>query len=76
MLKTALLDLAAQWPTYGYRRLTCMMRRLGWPVNAQRVRRWMAELGSWSSRQDAKFHAFDDIISPFLRQTCLFLIDV
>lgn len=44
MLKTALLDLAAEWPTFGYRRLTEMMRRLGWPVNAKRVRRWMDEL--------------------------------
>ncbi len=44
MLKTALLDLAAEWPTYGYRRLTAMMRRLGWPVNSKRVRRWMDEL--------------------------------
>jgi putative transposase len=44
MLKTALLDLAAEWPTYGYRRLTQMMKRLGWPVNAKRVRRWMDEL--------------------------------
>ncbi len=45
MYKTALLDLAGQWPTYGYRRLTAMMRRLGWPVNSKRVRRWMDELG-------------------------------
>lgn len=44
MLKTALLDLAAEWPTYGYRRLTAMMKRLGWRVNAKRVRRWMDEL--------------------------------
>lgn len=44
MLKTALLDVAAEWPTYGYRRLTMMMRRLGWPVNGKRVRRWMDEL--------------------------------
>ena len=44
MLKTALLDLAGEWPTYGYRRLTAMMRRLGWRVNAKRVRRWMEEL--------------------------------
>jgi putative transposase len=44
MFKSALLDLAAEWPTYGYRRLTAMMRRLGWPVNAKRVRRWMQEL--------------------------------
>jgi putative transposase len=45
IFKTALLDLAGQWPTYGYRRLTVMMRRLGWPVNSKRVRRWMDELG-------------------------------
>jgi putative transposase len=45
MLKSALLDLAGQWPTYGYRRLTAMMRRLGWAVNSKRVRRWMDELG-------------------------------
>ena len=45
ILKTALLDLAAEWPTYGYRRLTEMMRRLGWSVNGKRVRRWMDELG-------------------------------
>jgi putative transposase len=45
MLKSALLDLAGEWPTYGYRRLTAMMRRLSWPVNSKRVRRWMDELG-------------------------------
>jgi transposase InsO family protein len=45
MLKTALLDLAAEWPTFGYRRLTVMMQRFGWPVNSKRVRRWMHELG-------------------------------
>ena len=45
IFKTALLDLAGEWPTYGYRRLTAMMRRWGWPVNGKRVRRWMDELG-------------------------------
>ena len=45
MYKSALLDLAGEWPTYGYRRLTAMMRRLDWPVNRKRVRRWMSELG-------------------------------
>jgi transposase InsO family protein len=44
MMKTALLDLAGEWPTYGYRRLTAMMRRLDWPVNGKRVRRWMHKL--------------------------------
>ena len=45
MLKTVLVDVAGEWPTYGYRRLTAMMRRLGWQVNDKRVRRWMDELG-------------------------------
>jgi putative transposase len=45
IFKAALLDLAGEWPTYGYRRLTAMMRRHGWPVNGKRVRRWMHELG-------------------------------
>ena len=44
MHKSALLDLAAEFPTYGYRRLTEMMKRLGWRVNGKRVRRWMDEL--------------------------------
>jgi transposase InsO family protein len=44
MFKAALLELAGEWPTYGYRRLTGMMRRLGWAVNGKRVRRWMEEL--------------------------------
>ena len=44
MLKSVLVDAAGEWPTYGYRRLTVMMRRLGWRVNSKRVRRWMEEL--------------------------------
>lgn len=45
LLKTMLLELTAEWPTYGYRRLTEMLQRDGWRVNAKRVRRWMDELG-------------------------------
>jgi putative transposase len=44
MYKSTLLDLAAEFPAYGYRRLTVMMRRSGWKVNTKRVRRWMDEL--------------------------------
>jgi putative transposase len=44
LFKTVLMDLAGEWPTYGYRRLTALMRRAGWPVNGKRVRRWMDEL--------------------------------
>jgi putative transposase len=44
-LRTALQNLAGQWPTYGYRRLTALLRREGWTVNGKRVRRLMASLG-------------------------------
>ena len=40
-----LSQLAGAWPTYGYRRLTVMLRRAGLKVNAKRVRRLMHELG-------------------------------
>lgn len=59
MLKTALLDLAAEWPTYGYRRLTRMMKRLGWPVNTKRVRRWMAELNLCGDPPEKKCRTTD-----------------
>jgi transposase InsO family protein len=57
--KTALLDLAAQWPTYGYRRLTWMMKRLGWPVNTKRVRRWMDELNLCGAPPEKKCRTTD-----------------
>jgi putative transposase len=44
-VRGALLQRAGRWPTYGYRRLTVMLRRAGWSVNAKRVRRLMHELG-------------------------------
>jgi len=59
VLKTALLDLAAQWPTYGYRRLTWMMKRLGWSVNGKRVRRWMDELNLCGAPPEKKCRTTD-----------------
>lgn len=44
-LRAAIQELAAQYPTYGYRRLTALLRRAGWTVNHKRVRRLMAEMG-------------------------------
>ena len=44
-LRGALIELAGQWPTYGYRRLTKQLRRHGHMANAKRVRRLMHELG-------------------------------
>jgi putative transposase len=45
LVRDALKELAGQWPTYGYRRLTVMLRRQGHSVNTKRVRRLMHELG-------------------------------
>jgi transposase InsO family protein len=44
-LRAALERLAGQWPTYGYRRLTAMLRREGQEVNSKRVRRLMTQMG-------------------------------
>ncbi len=44
-LRMAVERVAGAWPTYGYRRVTAMLRRDGWSVNAKRVRRVMRELG-------------------------------
>lgn len=41
----ALLDLAGQYPTYGYRRLTALLRRAGWMINHKRIQRLMQQMG-------------------------------
>jgi len=46
----ALVRLAGEWPTYGYRRLTALLRREGHAVNAKRVRRLMAAWGIQGQR--------------------------
>ena len=43
-LRTALVELAVQYPTYGYRRLTALLKRAGWTVNHKRVQRLMAAM--------------------------------
>jgi transposase InsO family protein len=49
-LRAALGRLAGEWPTYGYRRLTAMLRRQGHAVNSKRVRRLLAALGIQGQR--------------------------
>ena len=44
-LRQALEGLAAEWPTYGSRRLTAELRRNGWRVNRKRIQRLMREMG-------------------------------
>lgn len=45
VLKARLLQLAVDWPTYGYRRITHQLRREGMHVNHKVVIRLMRELG-------------------------------
>jgi putative transposase len=44
-LQEAIAVVAAEWPTYGYRRVTAELRRQGWGVNHKRVRHLMDEMG-------------------------------
>jgi transposase InsO family protein len=53
-LRAALLDLAGQYPTYGYRRLTALLKRAGWTVNHKRIQRMMAQMGVATPSQTAQ----------------------
>ena len=53
-LRQAIERLAAQWVTYGYRRITKMLQREGWNVNHKRVRRLMGEMGLLQTRKRRK----------------------
>jgi len=37
VLQAALQQVAGEWPTYGYRRLTAQLQCQGWRVNSKRV---------------------------------------
>jgi transposase InsO family protein len=55
-LRQALEQLAAEWPTYGSRRLTAQLRRVGWKVNRKRIQRLMREMGLQRPRKRRKRH--------------------
>jgi putative transposase len=44
-VKSAIQNVVAEWPTYGYRRVTKQLHRQGWDVNKKRVRRLMRAMG-------------------------------
>lgn len=44
-LRQALEHVATEWPTYGSRRLTAQLRRVGWEVNRKRIQRLVREMG-------------------------------
>jgi putative transposase len=45
VLRAAIEQLAGEWPTFGYRRVTALLRREGWRVNRKRVWRLMKAMG-------------------------------
>lgn len=55
-LRQALEQLAAEWPTYGSRRLTAELRRKGWRVNRKRIQRLMREMGLQLPQKRRKHH--------------------
>jgi putative transposase len=44
-VKSAMESVAAEWPTYGYRRVTKQLHRQEWLVNKKRIQRLMGEMG-------------------------------
>lgn len=53
-LENAILDTAAAWPRYGYRRITAQLQREEWAVNHKRVYRIMREMGLQSQKKHRK----------------------
>jgi transposase InsO family protein len=43
--RRAISDVCAEFPCYGYRRVTAELGRRAWHVNRKRVARWMAQMG-------------------------------
>ena len=49
-LQAAIERLAEAWPTYGYRRITALLRREDFQVNRKHVARLMREMGLQGQR--------------------------
>jgi transposase InsO family protein len=57
--REAILRVAGEWPTYGYRRVTAQLRREGCVLNRKRVLRLMGELGLVGKPPARKVHTTD-----------------
>ncbi len=58
-LCSAIERLVGEWPTYGYRRVTALLRREGWQVNRKRVQRVMRDKGLQVQRKAHKVRTTD-----------------
>jgi len=66
-IKAAIEVVTAEWPTYGYRRVTAQLHRQGWVVNHKRVRRLMREMDSLQARKKRKKRRTTDSEHDFPR---------
>lgn len=55
-LRAAIERLAGEWPTYGYRRITALLRREGYVINHKRVQHLMRAMGLQVHRKPRKVH--------------------
>ncbi len=65
-LRAAIVQMIGDWPIYGYRRVTAMLRRAGWTVNHKRVQRLLREMGLQMSRKRLQ-HRTTNSQHPFPR---------
>ena len=54
VLRAEIETLASRYPTYGYRRITALLLRQGYPVGYKRVARLMKEMNLWVSVKRAE----------------------
>lgn len=62
-LRSAVEHLAAEWPTYGCRRITHQLRREGYSVNTKHVLRLMRELGLQGTQPKKKCRTTNSVHS-------------
>jgi len=58
-LRAAIRAVLADWPTYGYRRVTAQLQRQGWSVNRKRVRLLLREMGLQVKAKRTAVHTTD-----------------
>ncbi len=58
-LREAIRVVLADWPTYGYRRVTAQLQRQGWLVNHKRVRLLLREMGLQVKAKRKAVHTTD-----------------
>lgn len=86
-LRAAIIQVVGDWPTYGYRRVTAMLRRAGWAVNHKRVQRLLRELGLQRPRKAQKrrttnsnhaFPRYSNLVQdlPIVRPDQVWVVDI